>query len=295
MNLAGFDDDTAENIAENRRRFLSALGLSPESVLLATAWQVHGDRVKIIRTRDEALDGNGKFDALASKMENVFVGVKTADCVPVLIGDPESKSFAAVHAGWRGTSLSIVKKAVRVLEKEFNALAESIIAAIGPAAGPQKYEVGPEVIESLSRTISDIGPFIRPSRSGHSTINLPAINQAQLIDAGLQEKKIFTAPFCTMTQSDLFFLIASTARHLAARVGCFLLSEKRVDSKIRPALLYPRANGYFRSPRRIANFVGASLVADYGANIDSIPTKTRRNGDHKWKSHLSFINVYRIT
>ena len=205
MNLAGFDDDTAENIAENRRRFLSALGLSPESVLLATAWQVHGDRVKIIRTRDEALDGNGKFDALASKMENVFVGVKTADCVPVLIGDPESKSFAAVHAGWRGTSLSIVKKAVRVLEKEFNALAESIIAAIGPAAGPQKYEVGPEVIESLSRTISDIGPFIRPSRSGHSTINLPAINQAQLIDAGLQEKKIFTAPFCTMTQSDLFF------------------------------------------------------------------------------------------
>lgn len=205
LNLAGFDDDTAENIAENRRRFLSALGVTPESALLATAWQVHSDNVKVIRSESEALDGNGKFDALTSQMREILVGVKTADCVPVLIGDAASKSFAAVHAGWRGTSLAIVEKAVRVLVNEFGASPDSMIAAIGPAAGPQHYEVGPEVIEALSSAIPDVKRFTNPTRDGHATINLPAINREQLINAGLREERVFVAPYCTMTRSDLFF------------------------------------------------------------------------------------------
>lgn len=221
LNLAGFDDDTAENISENRRRFLAAVGVVPESALLATAWQVHSDNVKVIRSQSEARNGNGKFDALASQMRNVLVGVKTADCVPVLIGDAASKSFAAVHAGWRGTSLAIVEKAVRVLVNEYGASPDSMIAAIGPAAGPQQYEVGPEVIEALSSAIADVLSFTNPTQDGHATIDLPGINRKQLINAGLWEEKVFVAPYCTMTRSDLFFSYR-VDRKLFGRTGRLL-------------------------------------------------------------------------
>jgi copper oxidase (laccase) domain-containing protein len=109
--LAGFDDDSSENIFENRRRFL---GVFDKEYQLATAWQVHGDGVKIVRSFEDAADDKEKFDALASNVEGVLVGVKTADCVPVLLGDAKTGAFAAVHAGWRGTAQSIV---VKTLEK----------------------------------------------------------------------------------------------------------------------------------------------------------------------------------
>ena len=110
LNLAGFDEDSAENIEENRRRFLS---LFDHEYVLASVWQVHGDGIKDVRTMAEARNGNDKYDAVVSAMPDILAGVKTADCVPVLIGDPVSKSFAAVHAGWRGTVAAITAKAVK--------------------------------------------------------------------------------------------------------------------------------------------------------------------------------------
>jgi copper oxidase (laccase) domain-containing protein len=100
LNLAGFDEDAHENIFENRRRFLNVFD---KDFQLATAWQVHGDGVKIVHSDEDVKNSEEKFDALVSDLENVLVGVKTADCVPVLIGDKKTKTFAAVHAGWRGT------------------------------------------------------------------------------------------------------------------------------------------------------------------------------------------------
>ena len=114
LNLAGFDEDSAENIYENRRRFLKLFDGDFE---LATAWQVHGDGVKIVKNLQDAKNDEEKFDALISNLENILVGVKTADCVPVLIGDAKNKAFAAVHAGWRGTVESIALKAIEKMKK----------------------------------------------------------------------------------------------------------------------------------------------------------------------------------
>jgi copper oxidase (laccase) domain-containing protein len=96
LNLAGFGEDADENIFENRRRFLEVF---ENDFLLSTVWQVHGDAVKVVKTLGEARDGSGKFDALASNLPNILAGIKTADCVPVLIGDAKTKAFAAIHAG----------------------------------------------------------------------------------------------------------------------------------------------------------------------------------------------------
>ncbi|MBX3244070.1 MAG: peptidoglycan editing factor PgeF [Acidobacteria bacterium] len=202
LNLAGFDEDSAENIEENRRRFLS---LFDHEYVLASVWQVHGDGIKDVRTMAEARNGNDKYDAVVSAMPDILAGVKTADCVPVLIGDPVSKSFAAVHAGWRGTVAAITAKAVRKLSDEYGADPENMLAAIGPAASCKSYEIGREVMDSFAKNFSDSGKYFTATREGHALVNLHAANRDQLIAEGISEENIQIAPFCTMERTDLFF------------------------------------------------------------------------------------------
>ncbi|MDQ3322010.1 MAG: peptidoglycan editing factor PgeF [Acidobacteriota bacterium] len=202
LNLAGFGEDADENIFENRRRFLRVFD---NDFLLSTVWQVHGDAVKTVKTLDEARDGNGKFDALASNLPNVLIGVKTADCVPVLIGDAKTKAFAAVHAGWRGTVESIVKKSIEKMQAEFKTKPENLICAIGAAATCKNYEIGRDVLDAFGAKISDSEKFFTPTRENHALVNLHLANKEQLISTGVSPENIYVAPFCTMERTDLFF------------------------------------------------------------------------------------------
>jgi len=202
LNLAGFDEDLAENIGENRRRFLS---LFDENYLLTTVWQVHGDDVKTVRTLDDAANTEERSDALVSDLSGILAGVKTADCVPVLLGDPVRGAFAAIHAGWRGTVESIVVKAVGKMKEEFGTNPEDLTCAIGPAATCKSYEIGQDVIDAFAKNFSTSGKYFTPTRADHAFIDLHRANKDQLTVAGVQEKNIFTAPFCTMERTDLFF------------------------------------------------------------------------------------------
>ncbi len=202
LNLAGFDEDSAENIFENRRRFLK---LFDGSFQLATAWQVHGDGVKLVSNLQDARNDEEKFDALTSNLEKILIGVKTADCVPVLIGDPQTRAFAAVHAGWRGTVESIAVKAIEKMQKEFGADAKNLICAIGPAATCKNYEIGQDVIDAFSKKFSTCGKLFTETRKRHALIDLHLANKDQLLSIGVREENTFTAPFCTMERTDLFF------------------------------------------------------------------------------------------
>ena len=202
LNLAGFDEDAAENIAENRRRFLTAFD---RAYRLATVWQVHGDDIKIVANENDVEMSDTKFDAVISDLPDVLVGVKTADCVPILIGDPETSAFAAVHAGWRGSSKSIVKKAVAKMKDVYGSDPVDLVCAIGPAATCERYEIGEDVIDAFRSNFSTSGKYFTPTREGHALIDLHLANKDQLIDAGVLRDRIFTAPFCTMDRTDLFF------------------------------------------------------------------------------------------
>jgi len=208
LNLAGFNEDEAENIYENRRRFLK---LFEGDWLLTGCWQVHGIDVRVVRSPDDAQTKPGVLgddeycDALVSKTPHVLVAVKTADCVPILIGDPSSHAFAAVHAGWRGTSAAIVKQAVSKLQTEFGARAQDMRAAVGPAAKSCCYEVGAEVINIFKERFPDSAKLFTPTREAHARIDLHQANRAQLIDAGLSSGRIHLAPLCTMDRNELFF------------------------------------------------------------------------------------------
>ncbi len=201
LNLSGTDQDSLANIEENRRRFLS---LFP-NYRLTTRWQVHGDDVCIVETEKAIADTEEKYDGLVSQMSNLLLGVKTADCVPVLLGDPRSRAFAAIHAGWRGSLQSIVPKAIKLMKKQFATKPEEIVCAIGPAAGGENYEVGDDVISGFKKNFSYADSLLTVTRPGHAKIDLHIANKRQLVDAGVSENNIFTAPYCTMERNDLFF------------------------------------------------------------------------------------------
>lgn len=202
LNLAGFDEDLAENIYENRRRFLAALRVGHR---LATAWQVHGDGIKIVDSLADVDDSEARFDGLVSRMPDVLLGVKTADCVPVLVGDARTRSFAAVHAGWRGTVRSIVVRAVETMQEKFQSEPADMIAAIGPAACARNYEIGQDVMDAFGSAFQGAGKYFSPTRPGHAKIDLHLANKDQLLACGLPLDSIYTAPLCTMERSDLFF------------------------------------------------------------------------------------------
>jgi len=208
LNLAGFNEDAAENIYENRRRFLE---LFEGDWILTGCWQTHSADVRIIHSQQEAEQkpgvlGDAEYcDALVSNRPNILLTVKTADCVPVLIGDPRSGAFAAVHAGWRGTSASIVKRAIEQLRAEYAARERDLRCAIGPAANVCCYEVGSEVIELFKERFPGSDHLFAPTTANHACIDLQSANRDQLLSTGVLSNRIQIAPLCTMDRTDLFF------------------------------------------------------------------------------------------
>ena len=221
LNLAGFNEDAAENIYENRRRFLK---LFEGDWTIAGCWQVHGIDVRLVASAAEAAPKPGVLgddeycDALVSNAPDVLLAVKTADCVPILIGDSSTGAFAAVHAGWRGSSSSIVKTAITKMVADFASRPKDMRAAIGPAANACCYEVGADVISAFKERFSDCENLFTPTRDGHARIDLQTANRNQLIDAGVRIDHIHIAPLCTMDRNDLFFSYRREKK-LRGRVG----------------------------------------------------------------------------
>jgi YfiH family protein len=208
LNLAGFNEDSAENILENRRRFLK---LFPGKWALAGCWQVHGADVRLIKDASDAKpaeDARGETvycDAIVSDARGVLAGVKTADCVPILIADPVTGAYAAIHAGWRGTLARVALKGVEQMKREYGSETENVIVAIGPAAGACCYEVGMDVIDAFGAEFPQEINLFKPTRDKHACIDLLCANRNQLTGAGVNPVNIFTAPLCTMCRTDLFF------------------------------------------------------------------------------------------
>jgi len=221
LNLAGFNEDAAENILENRRRFLK---LFPGHWALAGCWQVHGSDVRIVKNRVDANPAEGAHgdavycDAIVSDAHGVLAGVKTADCVPILIGDPQTGAFAAVHAGWRGTVSEVATKALSQMISSYNTKPEETVIAIGPAAGACCYEVGSEVIDAFGERFANSGELFSPTRAAHACVDLIRANRAQLTADGVNKDRIYSAPLCTMCRTDLFFSYRRE-KNLCGKVG----------------------------------------------------------------------------
>lgn len=191
MNLSFNVADDPSSVEENRKRFLAFFGGSPER--LATAGQVHGNVVQTVSAAGHVTE----CDGLVTDVPGIFLGISVADCVPVLMVDTERRVIAAVHAGWRGTSLKIVQEAVEMMKKKFAADPANITAFIGPAASVCCYAVGEEVANAFDSSVVS-------AREGKLFVDLKSANQRLLLSSGVPADRIEVSPHCTISDPHLF-------------------------------------------------------------------------------------------
>ena len=217
LNISPREGDPPEQVRENWQRLASAFGIPCERFFVVS--QVHGEEFLVIEdaVSCHSLE-NRQVDAIVTDKPGVAIGIKTADCAPVLLFDRVRHVIAAVHAGWRGTALGIAAKAVRVMGQRYSSRPEDLSAVIGPSIGPCCYEVDGPVFKALSER-GGSNRVLRPgNREGRWMLDLPLANRIQLERAGMQPERIFTSGFCTCCRPDLFFSHrrdgAKTGRHL---------------------------------------------------------------------------------
>ena len=213
LNFSVREGDGEDAVRRNWGMLSEAFGI-PEDRFI-TLRQVHGTRLVSLEDRGETVP---EGDGLVTARRGFAVGIKTADCVPILIADPDARAVCAVHAGWRGTAMGIAEKAVGVMGQRYASRPEDLSAVIGPSIGPCCYEVDGPVFEALSEQ-GGSDRVLRPgSREGRWMLDLPLANRIQLERAGMQPGRIFTSGFCTCCRPDLFFSHrrdgAKTGRHL---------------------------------------------------------------------------------
>lgn len=168
----------------------------PGAEKLITARQIHSDRsVWVSSSQEDA----GEADALITDRAGLLLGVRTADCLPILILAEQPRLVAAVHAGWRGTVAEIAAKTVARLVDDFGADRSRIQASIGPGIGICCYEVGPEVATRFRSMCPERDDLDRKTR-----IDLLEANRRQLIAAGLAPDRIHTGAPCTSCASGEF-------------------------------------------------------------------------------------------
>lgn len=199
--------DRAEHVRENLARVAQALGLSAERIYVAA--QVH-DRGVIVLSGSEAASAVARTaaDAIVSRAAGApeapaGCGVRTADCVPILLADPQSGRVAAVHAGWRGVVREVIANAIDHMVT-LGSQRAALLAAIGPHIGPDAFEVGDDVALELIRA-SSAEDVVQRLPDGKAHVNLARIARAQLCAAGLSGERIEQLPGCTHRDASRYF------------------------------------------------------------------------------------------
>ena len=192
--------------SKNLTRFHRMFPGSPE---VTTIRQVHGADVVF------AGDGTLQGDGLVETRPHHVVGVRTADCVPILIADPGTGAVAAVHAGWRGLVADIVGRTIERLSDVVDDPSH-LIAAIGPAIGPEAFEIGPEVAARfVEADLAEV--LVRGHSRPHA--DLHRATRVRLLAAGIDPARIDGGPLCTHDDARFFSFRRSgqtAGSHLAA-------------------------------------------------------------------------------
>ncbi len=199
LNVGFGSDDVADDVAENRRRALSALD---GATALNTVYQVHGKDVERVTGPWDPKD-SPQADAMVTATPGIAIGVLSADCTPVLFAAEDGAIVGAAHAGWRGAIGGVLGATLDAME-EMGADRKRIHAAVGPTIAQASYEVGPEFPAPFVAENEDHARFFRPSiRDGHHMFDLPGYVETQLRSLGLSDIEVL--PHDTCAEEDLFF------------------------------------------------------------------------------------------
>lgn len=229
LNFSYAATDSEANVRQNLARAAATLGLPAARLYFLS--QVHGVDVKLLHgdeDREVVLFEQG--DAVVSQDPTLACGVRTADCVPILIADRISGGVGAIHAGWRGTVSGVVAQAVRAL-RELIGGPSDLIAAVGPHISARAFEVSEEVAAELAACSSLPDVVLRADVAADGSVvatyprphvDLRRIIRGQLLELGLDAGAIDDVPGCTVLDAQDFFSYrrdgAASGRHLSAIV-----------------------------------------------------------------------------
>jgi len=193
LNLGGAVGDDAGAVAENRRRFETALGV-PAAYLS----QVHGARVVRLPAAGAPIDA----DASVTTEPGVACTVLVADCLPVLFAAPGGSGVGAAHAGWRGLAGGVLEATVASLCEAAACAPAGLHAWIGPCIGPRQFEVGADVVEALGGGQHFV-PRPRADGAMRWLADLPGLARGRLQAAGVTQ--ISGGAWCTVEDASRFF------------------------------------------------------------------------------------------
>ena len=204
LNLSLSVGDVSARVLENRRRLAAALRARPGDFVFAR--QVHGAGVRIVGDTDRGSgtvtldDAIADTDALVTATPGVVLAILTADCVPIVLHDPVAGVLACVHAGWRGTVARVPAAAVAAMTT-LGSRPSDVIAGLGPAVAPARYQVGPDVHHAVTWAFGPAAAaFIRPDPAATPDrwlLDLWAANRHVLREAGLPDAQIHATTLTT--------------------------------------------------------------------------------------------------
>ena len=182
-------DDVAA-VAQNRTQLQVALRLSS-----APRWlrQVHGTAVA-----GEPGDDEPEADAAVSATPGTVLAILTADCLPLAFAARDGSEVAVAHAGWRGLAAGVLEATVAAMRTP----AHGVVAWMGPAAGPEAYEIGEEVRDAFVSRDARAAAAFAATRRGHWNVDLYALAQQRLADAGVAE--VHGGGRCTISDPRFF-------------------------------------------------------------------------------------------
>jgi hypothetical protein len=216
LNFAYSVGDVAEHVDENFALAASALGVARERLYFLS--QVHGANVVELAGSETRSDVTlREADALVSGSPEVACGVRTADCLPILMGDTLTGRVAAIHAGWRGLVARVIDRAAESLGGQ----PRDWVVAIGPHIRVDAFEVSPDVAAELQLAAKDVD-CIKTGPRGRPHVDLACVAVAQLETLGVPRSHIDVLPGCTQSEPAHFYSFRRDGkvggRHLSAIV-----------------------------------------------------------------------------
>ncbi|MEI6207081.1 MAG: peptidoglycan editing factor PgeF [Desulfuromonadales bacterium] len=227
LNLGTNTLDQQFNVEGNRSLLARAFGVNQDA--LVTLRQVHGSDILVI---DEPNEDYSHFlglesDGVITNQPNVMIGVCVADCVPILLCDPDERVIAAVHAGWQGTACRLIAKAVEGMKSEFGCNPKKIRAAIGPSIRKCCYEVDTPVRQVFMKSGIVWESCAEPSGEGKWQLDMVTANRELLMQAGLEADSIQVSEMCVCCHRELFFSYRRDKGETGRQMGFVMLSSQR--------------------------------------------------------------------
>lgn len=203
LNLGGTVGDSTDAVRENHERMYAELNIPRDRTV--TVWMVHGVDTVIAERPVRGRRWLALADALITDKPGLALVMRYADCTPILAHDPVKGVIGIAHAGWQGTVRGMASQMIYAMIQAYGCRPADIQAAIGPSIGPERYQVGEEVVAQVRAYYGEAnGALIRRDPAdGTAYFNLWEANRRDLQRAGVEQIEV--AALCTATRTDEFY------------------------------------------------------------------------------------------